>query len=87
MPDAPGWVVVVNAALAATARTLLSLRPDERGTKKLLAECGDQRGCVRYRCDERHARRFKTAELLAWWPEVRSPASQEEIVDVRVEWQ
>jgi len=68
-----------GATLASTARTRLSLRPGERGTKKLLAEYGDPLVCVRYRYDERNARRFKTVELVVeeapWWPEVRGPAS------------
>ena len=66
------------------------MRPDERDTKKRLAEYGDLLVCVRYRYDGWTARRFKTVELVVeeapWWPEVRGPAG-EEIVDVRVEWQ
>ena len=77
-------------ALADTARTRLSLKPGQRGTKKLLAEYGDRLVCVRYRYDEHHARRIKTVELVVeeapWWPETRAPAGKE-IVDVRVQWQ
>jgi len=76
--------------LAETARIRLSLRPGQRGTKKLLREYGDRLVCVRYRYDEQNARRLKTVELVVeavpWSPEVRNPVG-EEVVDVRVDWQ
>ncbi len=77
-------------ALAETARTRLSLRPGQRGTKKLHKEYGDRLICVRYRYDESRSRRLKTIELVVeeapWWPEARSPEGKE-VVDVQVQWQ
>jgi len=45
-------------------RTGLKLRPGQRGTKKLLAQCGDRLVCIRYRYDEEKKKRFKTIELI-----------------------
>ena len=45
-------------------QTRLTLRPGDRGTKKLLAQYGDRLACVRYRCDEKNGKRIKTAELI-----------------------
>ncbi len=53
-------------------RTRLKLRPGQRGTKKLLAQYGDQLVCVRYRYDEATHKRYKTVELIVevvdWHP-------------------
>jgi hypothetical protein len=45
-------------------KTLLVLRPGNRGTRKLWAEYGKRLVCVRYRYDERLKRRLKTVELI-----------------------
>jgi hypothetical protein len=68
-------------------RTLLHLKPGQKGTKQLLAQYGDRLVCVRYRYDARRKKRFKTVELIiaerAWEP----PAPRftaDTIVGVRV---
>ena len=45
-------------------RIRLTLRPGQRGTKKLLEQDGDRLVCVRYRYDERTGKRIKTVELI-----------------------
>lgn len=45
-------------------KTRLTLRPGQRGTKRLLAEHGDRLVCVRYRYDEERGVRVKTVELV-----------------------
>ena len=53
-------------------RTLLHLKPGQKGTKQLLAPYGDRLVCVRYRYDAQRKKRFKTVELIvaerAWEP-------------------
>jgi len=43
-------------------RTLLHLKPGQKGTKQLLAQYGDRLVCVRYRYDAQRKKRFKTVE-------------------------
>ncbi len=61
-------------------KTLLVLRPGNRGTRKLLAEYGKRMVCVRYRYDERLKRRYKTVELIvneiAWAPGAPRPGTK-----------
>lgn len=45
-------------------KTKLTLKPGQRGTKKLLAKYGDRLICVRYRYDEQAKKRYKTVELI-----------------------
>ena len=45
-------------------RTLLHLKPGQKGTKQLLAQYGDRLVCVRYRYDAQRKKRFKTVELI-----------------------
>jgi hypothetical protein len=45
-------------------RTLLHLKPGQKGTKQLLTQYGDRLGCVRYRYDAQRKKRFKTVELM-----------------------
>lgn len=45
-------------------RTRLTLRPGERGTKKLLQRYGQRLVCVRYRYDAETGRRVKTVEIV-----------------------
>src|SRR5262245_49885436 len=53
-------------------RTLLNLKPGQKGTKQLLTQYGDRLVCVRYRYDAQRKKRFKTVELIvaerAWEP-------------------
>jgi hypothetical protein len=53
-------------------RTLLHLKPGQKGTKQLLAQYGARLVCVRYRYDAQQKKRFKTVELIvaerAWEP-------------------
>ena len=70
-----------------TMRTLLHLKPGQKGTKQLLAQYGDRLICVRYRYDAQRKKRFKTVELLVaerdWEPPPpRFAASQ--IVGLRI---
>jgi hypothetical protein len=63
------------------------LQPGQRGTKKLLAQYGDQLICVRYRYDETRQRRLKTVELLveeAPWCPGRAARKGTLMVGVRV---
>jgi len=45
-------------------RTLLHLKPGQKGPKQLLAQYGDRLVCVRYRYDAQRKKRFKTVELV-----------------------
>jgi len=45
-------------------RTLLHLKPDQKGTKQLLTQYSDRLVCVRYRYDAQRKKRFKTVELI-----------------------
>ena len=68
-------------------RTLLHLKPGQKGTKQLLAQYGDRLVCVRYRYDAQQKKRFKTVELIvaerAWEPPPPRFAA-DTIVGVRV---
>lgn len=77
--------------VASPMETRLTLRPGERGTKKLLDRYGSRLLCVRYRYDEKQAMRYTTVELIVaqspWVPRARSrkrPRSSDEMVLVRV---
>jgi hypothetical protein len=58
-------------------QTRLSLRPGQKGTKKLVAEYGDRLVAVRYRYDIERRRRYKTVELIVdempWSPRIKPP--------------
>ncbi len=45
-------------------RIRLSLKPGQKGTKRLQDRYGDRLVCVRYRYDEESGKRFKTVELI-----------------------
>jgi hypothetical protein len=74
----PSWQVKEN-------RTRLKLKPGQDGTKKLLAQYGEQLVCVRYRYDDEKRKRYKTVELIVdeapWNPKFKG----NELVGVRVE--
>ena len=62
-------------------RTLLHLKPGQKGPKQLLAQYGDRLVCVRYRYDAQRKKRLKTVELLVaerdWTPpRPRSPTTR-----------
>ncbi len=70
----------------------LTLKPGQRGTKKLVKQYGNQLFCVRYRYDEQSRRRYKTVELIideTDWEPRKKPApvviDPDRIVDIRVE--
>jgi len=64
-----------------------TLRPGQRGTKKLLKVHGADLVCVRYRYDERAGQRLKTIEIVIgrarWRPPRRVP--NDALVSVKVE--
>ncbi len=71
--------------------TRTTLRPGDRGTRKLSERFGKRLVCVRYRYDAEAGKRYTTAELIvaeaAWEPRARKPRanrSPEEMVYVRV---
>lgn len=45
-------------------RTLLHLKPGQKGTKQLLAQYGERLVCVRYRDHAQRKKRFKIMELI-----------------------
>jgi len=61
-------------------QTRLTLRPDDPGTKKLLAEHGDRLLRVRYVYDADARKRYKTIELIVeerfWMPSVPTSIQQ-----------
>lgn len=68
-------------------RIRLTLKPGQRGTKRLVARYGERLVCVRYRYDEERKRRYKTVELIVdeveWEPRAqRIPGDR--VVGVRV---
>jgi hypothetical protein len=58
----------------------VTLRPGQRGTKKLVRRFGERLICVRYRYDAVRRKRFTTVELIveevAWNPAAHSARSQ-----------
>ena len=69
--------------------TRLTLKPGQKGTKKLLRRYGDDLVCVRYRYDRRKKKRYKTVELIVeevdW--EIKSPLPDPKTkVAIRVDW-
>ena len=59
----------------------VTLRPGQRGTKKLVQRFGERLICVRYRYDASQRKRFTTVELIVeevpWQPAVHSAASRQ----------
>ena len=62
-------------------RTRLTLRPHQRGAKRLLAQYGDRLVCVRHRYDAEQKKRWKTVELIIeeheWNPAQVAPAADQ----------
>ena len=69
--------------------TRTTLRPGQKGTRKLVDRFGDRLVCVRYRYDTGSGRRHTTVELIVssgpWRPKERRPRRRDdEIVVVRI---
>ena len=72
-------------------RIQTTLRPGQRGTKKLLERYGDRLVCVRYRVDPESGQRMKTIELVVdeaeparLHPPRRLRTPSEEVVYLRI---
>jgi len=69
-------------------QTRLTLRPGQKGTKKLVKRYGDKLVCVRYRYDAEKKKRYKTVELIEeevdW--EIKSPVDVKTRVRLKVKW-
>lgn len=71
--------------------TRLTLRPGEKGTRKLVERFGERLVRVRYLYDPEKGWRLKTVELIVqsvpWKPRSRSPRRRDDdIVPVRIAW-
>ncbi len=69
--------------------TRTTLRPGQKGTRKLVARFGARLVCVRYLYDAEAGRRYTTVELVVssgpWCPRPRQPRLRDdEIVAVRI---
>ena len=66
-------------------QTRLTLKPGQKGTRKLLDLYGPRLVCVRYCYDEQRHKRYKTVELIveesSWTPPLIEP---ETLVGVRI---
>ena len=71
---------------ARNMKARLTLRPGQRGTRRLMMEYGDRLVCVRYRYDAERQKRVKTVEIIidetAWKPE---PSTRKGPVAVRID--
>jgi len=68
-------------------QTSTTIRPGQRGAKKLMSQYGDRLVCVRYRQDAQRLRRFKTVELIVeeWpWTPSLPRKNKERLVFVKV---
>jgi hypothetical protein len=52
----------------------LKLKPGQRGTKSITKKYGDKLVCVRYRDDEKNAKRYTTVELIVAEEPWQAPA-------------
>jgi hypothetical protein len=68
----------------------LTLKPGQKGTKKLLRRYGDKLVCVRYRYDEQKRKRYKTVELVVeevdWEPRKVPVSPLDGVVYVKINW-
>ena len=69
--------------------TRATLRPGQKGTRKLVERYGERLVCVRYLYDAKASRRYKTVELIvsstAWQPNRRNPRRRDDdIIAVRI---
>jgi len=68
-------------------RVGLTLRPGQRGTKRLTSQYGAQLVCVRYRYDAAQKKRYKTVELIVDvqdWAPPAAPIAPNTMVSVRI---
>jgi hypothetical protein len=65
-------------------QTRLTLKPTQKGAKRLLAQYGDKLLCVRYRYDRRTKKRYKTVELIVEEVDWEPRPKRDEIVGVKV---
>ena len=69
--------------------TRLTIKPGQKGTRRLVAQYGRSLVCVRYRYDTARQKRYKTVELIVeeidWRPKPKRPAG-DSIVGVTVVW-
>lgn len=67
-PGDPGpdscWTLSVSTREETRMEARATLRPGQRGTKKLVTRFGDRLICVRYRYDSTRRKRFTTVELI-----------------------
>ena len=64
-----------------------TIRPGQRGAKKLQTHYGDRLVCVRYRYDEQRQRRFKTVELIVEeveWSAPTPPLKNKDVVAIAI---
>ena len=71
--------------------TRATLRPGQKGTRKLVERYGERLVCVRYLYDAEASRQYKTVELIVssarWRPKPRNPRRRDDdIVPVRIAW-
>ena len=69
--------------------TRATLRPGQKGTRKLVERYGERLVCVRYLYDAKASRQYKTAELIVssapWQPKPRSLRRRDDdIVAIRI---
>ena len=75
---APSWASSASTREEAQMEARATLRPGQKGTKKLVARFGDRLICVRYRHDTTCRKRFTTVELIVdeadWTASIPIPA-------------
>jgi len=69
--------------------TRATLRPGQKGTRKLLERYGERLVCVRYLYDSKASRQYKTVELIVsfapWQPKPRGPRRRDDdIIAIRI---
>jgi hypothetical protein len=71
-------------------RVLLTLRPGQKGTQRLVDQYGDRLICVRYRYDVVQLKRYKTVEVIVeetdWTPSHNRPYSPNKMMSLQVAW-
>ena len=93
------WILLHTEQIGLTGGKMesrVTLRPGEKGTRKLVQEHGHRLVCVRYRYDAAARMRYKTVELIVeqvpWDPGARAadperrPRRPPSLVGVRVAW-
>lgn len=60
-------------------RTTTTLRPGQKGTKRLMEKYGERLVCVRYRVDRNTGKRYTTIELIEQENETASQAADDRL--------